>query len=529
MTHWEILGIEPVDDLPSLKKAYAKKLKVHHPEEDPEGYQRLREAYDALTRELKRGTNPFITKPAYPVPAELNEAPVKVHTYEEEHAKAPLVADTYEEKAPVEMYEDEKTHAEMYPYEEESEAEAHAEIYPYEQTEETEEENTVEVLLQQAEQLYGEPAYRIQPGKWIDLLNAPSLWDLTVKKEFGLELFDFLMHHPFLPNDVWKLLEENFQWREHYPEFLLEEDEERTRFWSYYQKHLGFYPDLSFEEIACEEQVEADAFLQKRERSLDAFLDSRLHEAKELAEEAELLFAQDPDLLRLQGEIHFRLREFNKAASFYSRYLDLKPEDREALLALARMEYEQKNWKQASVLCAKLADSFPQDADVLSLKAKCLLKEKKAGEAFSVFQAIESRYSYDVEGMVYSAKIYAYARDLGFKKNRDRALPSSRESKQNLYRSTVMERIRNFSRYMYSISAIFFTVLFIISWNGVAETAYGSNPFVFAFIILGSFFISEVSLYYIDSMAPFLWEAMFILSCFFLGRTILRALKAIRY
>ena len=525
MTYWEILGIEPVDDLPSLKKAYAKKLKVHHPEEDPEGYQRLREAYDALTRELKRGTNQFTPKPAYPMQAEQNEA--SIYTYEEEHAKAPIELDIYEEKVPVEMYEDENTHAEMYGYEEE--AEANAEMYPYEQTEETVEENTVEVLLGQTEQLYGDLTYRIQPSKWIDLLNDPALWDLTVKKEFGLELFDFLMHHPFLPNDVWKLLEENFQWREHYPEFLLEEDEERARFWSYYQKHLGIYPALSFEEITREEHIEADAFLQKRERSLNAFLDSRLQEAKEQAKEAELLFAHDPDLLRLQGEIHFRLREFNEAASFYERYLALKPEDREALLVLARMEYEQKNWKQASALCAKLADSFPQDADVLSLKAKCLLKEQKAGEAFSVFQAIESSYSYDVERMVYSAKIYAYARDLGFKKNRDRALPSSRESKQNLYRSTVMERIGNFARYMYSISAIFFTVLFIISWNGVAETSYGSNPFVFAFIILGSFFVSEVSLDYIDRLAPFLWEAMFILACFFLGRTILRALKAIRY
>lgn len=491
MTYWEILGIEPVDDLPSLKKAYAKKLKLHHPEEDPEGYQRLREAYDALTRGLKRGTNQFIPKPAYPVQAEQKEAPM--YTYEEEQANVSLEMD------------------------------------PYEQVEETEEENKVEVLLQQAEQLYGDLTQRIRRSRWIDLLNDPALWDLTVKKEFGLELFDFLVHHPFLPTEVWKLLEDNFQWRKHYPEFLLEEDEERARFWSYYQKHLSFYPALSFEEIARKEHVEADVFLQKRERSLDAFLGNHLQEAKELAEEAELLFADDPDLLRLQGEIHFRLREFNQASSFYERYLALKPEDREALLALARMEYEQKNWKQASALCAKLAASFPQDADVLSLRAKCLLKEEKAGEALSMFQAIESSYSYDVERMVYSAKIYAYARDLGVKKNREKALPSSRESKQNLHRSTAMERIGNFSRYMYSISAIFFTVLFIISWNGVAETAYGSNPFVFAVIILGSFFVSEVSLDYIDRLAPFLWEAMFIFACFFLGRTILRALKAIRY
>ena len=42
---WEILGIEPGADIKSIRAAYAEKVKEHHPEDDPEGFMRLRTAY----------------------------------------------------------------------------------------------------------------------------------------------------------------------------------------------------------------------------------------------------------------------------------------------------------------------------------------------------------------------------------------------------------------------------------------------------------------------------------------------------
>jgi hypothetical protein len=43
---WSVLDIEPTDDLSIIKRAYARKLKTTRPDQDPEGYQRLREAFE---------------------------------------------------------------------------------------------------------------------------------------------------------------------------------------------------------------------------------------------------------------------------------------------------------------------------------------------------------------------------------------------------------------------------------------------------------------------------------------------------
>lgn len=44
---WSVLGLEPVQDVSAIKRAYARKARECHPEEDPESFLRLREAYQA--------------------------------------------------------------------------------------------------------------------------------------------------------------------------------------------------------------------------------------------------------------------------------------------------------------------------------------------------------------------------------------------------------------------------------------------------------------------------------------------------
>lgn len=54
MSFWQRLDISPTTDVKAIKRAYAAQLKLHHPEDDPAGYQALREAFDAALVYAKR-------------------------------------------------------------------------------------------------------------------------------------------------------------------------------------------------------------------------------------------------------------------------------------------------------------------------------------------------------------------------------------------------------------------------------------------------------------------------------------------
>ncbi|CCJ78353.1 Chaperone protein DnaK [Cronobacter muytjensii 530] len=50
MDAWSLLGLEPTKDKSALRRAWAKVVKQHRPDQDPQMYQRLREAYEAAQR-----------------------------------------------------------------------------------------------------------------------------------------------------------------------------------------------------------------------------------------------------------------------------------------------------------------------------------------------------------------------------------------------------------------------------------------------------------------------------------------------
>ncbi|UXY09946.1 J domain-containing protein [Kosakonia sp. ML.JS2a] len=50
MTIWETLDIDATSDDAAIRRAYARQLKLHRPDKDPQGYQELREAFDLAKR-----------------------------------------------------------------------------------------------------------------------------------------------------------------------------------------------------------------------------------------------------------------------------------------------------------------------------------------------------------------------------------------------------------------------------------------------------------------------------------------------
>ena len=82
MDIWKILGIEPTSDIKEIKKAYTALAKKTNPEDDPDGFRKLHDAYRAALSYAKRPA-PVNTVPV-PVSA---ERPAEAAPFEEEKEK----------------------------------------------------------------------------------------------------------------------------------------------------------------------------------------------------------------------------------------------------------------------------------------------------------------------------------------------------------------------------------------------------------------------------------------------------------
>ena len=82
---WSQLGLPGPSELSEVRHAYAEKLKTTHPEEDPEGFQRLHSAYQLasrMARQQKRRPEPM-PQPERPARPEPSRPPEEEFNYEE--------------------------------------------------------------------------------------------------------------------------------------------------------------------------------------------------------------------------------------------------------------------------------------------------------------------------------------------------------------------------------------------------------------------------------------------------------------
>lgn len=314
MEPWRILNIEPTEDVSIIKKAYAKKLRLHHPEDDPQGYQKLREAYDTALLYAKRIAENKSRQP--------NNTEASYNNVYEEQPAPPIIGNLYERET--EYGDNTHLHHRI------DLSEAQPQNLP------SIEEQNAEFMLQ-VETLYNNFFSRIDINNWKTLLDNDVMWVIDNQRTIGKLMLDFLSSHHYLPQDIWILLDNNFHWcsRDNTVHHYYND-----RFMAYIRKQIEQSKPLSYSFFKPLEGVNYEKYLEYRENAQNSFLEDDLSAADNYLEHAKEIYQDDPDLLRLEGEINMRIGDIDNAVFIFNRLLDINPADTDAISYRAVAYYE---------------------------------------------------------------------------------------------------------------------------------------------------------------------------------------------
>ncbi|AZK48051.1 J domain-containing protein [Paenibacillus lentus] len=351
MTIWERLDIEPTHDIKAIKRAYAKMLQVYHPEEDAEGYQALREAYDRALKFVKEQ--------------------VRREAEAEAEAEASYDEDSFE-------------HADNWVI-----PEIDPGILALEDTSSTELKiSTVQQFIEQAADLYQHFPSRINPELWMQLLNSDVAWDTTYKRSLSREMLNFVQNYRFFPSAIWRLLEDFFHWKEEMRESLEPHIVEiPVSFKKYYLEQLN-EEGLNYESLLQADNINFDEFLQYREQAHQSLKESKLEEAGHALRAALQIFDDDPDLLRLFVEYYFRKSQYDLAVDVLTKILRLQPDDIASYYKRAKSYYYSKQLELAVLECESILEKWPEYLEVRILLGQCYDARGQLRRAQAIYRSV---------------------------------------------------------------------------------------------------------------------------------------------
>lgn len=404
MKYWAVLGIDPTTDESVIKKAYAKQLQVHHPEEDPEGYQLLREAYEwakERARELK-------DEEAY---SDIDESEWTEKTNDI----------TYEEIAVMQQTS----------WQADLSVEAEPERHP------------AQMFFERMEELYDDFLRRIDPEEWNTLMTNDYMWNMEYQRERLNGLLYFLEDHRHLPRAVWEILDQSFQLLEE-KEFLLEAyDEDEIAF------IIGQIQGTAELGYACFQgkrlDFDIEHYLTLRQDAQTLLIEDNPVAARDDLAEASAMFKEDPDLQLMRAKCYIRLGQKPEAMSCLQHVLELKPDEHEARLLLAHIFYEERRFDEALRECEFLQQQEVLNQDILSIY----------GNAQIELGAVEKVWKQYTQTKLLWQEFYHFRYNLLLLRLRNKHLFSQ---EHNPHYAELKKAIRKNNRWVYGI------IWFRLSW-----------------------------------------------------------------
>lgn len=378
MSFWDILGIDPTNDTSAVKKAYAKELRKHHPEDDPEGFQTLHEAYSAALKYIK-----YIKEK--PSEAEINT----------------ITSDNYFEKVDLEDEQDES------PNKSSNDAEPRhsfniVDIKNSSEDIENSYEACVNNFISNIKNIYDKFETRINIENWIDSFNSEAIWYMGNKEYLNSKVIEFLMTRHYFPQNIWNLFEKIFEFSKNYG-YYCERYGEKTI--NYVFSFMNLPIELSYEHLKNIDGIDIDEYFKYRYDVYSAFVQGNLKDAEENFKKAFSLYKDDPCLLRMYGEYYLYLQDIDNALSTFNHSLNIFSDDNDVIFEKAKILYQKNDVSKCLECCKKLHDDIPDNTDISSLLGKCYFKLNDIENAKNIFLEIIKKNPLDIDAKVFLSKI----------------------------------------------------------------------------------------------------------------------------
>ncbi|GIO30961.1 MULTISPECIES: J domain-containing protein [Paenibacillus] len=404
MQIWNILGMEATDDAAKIKRAYAAKLKQHHPEDDPEGYQKLREAYDhalKLAKErrkkaasLSRAESEGQEEDARPLLAESENVRHTGSLNNVEVGSAEIGQDAFGMETETETGGEDEYETTY----------VHRRITDFGQNQPPEPVDPLEQFMERIERLYDHFPSRIDPDRWVEQLNSDTMWNVGMQSNISVRLLYFMEDHHFVPEAVWTLLENTFHWSETAGEDPKDFKDEFPNVYAYAVAkppllHLGYTALLQAEES------DIDDFLWMREKGLLAMLERDYETAKQLLEDASEIFGEDPDAVRLLAECYAQTGDADNALQASDLLVRLQPDGIDGYLYRARAFYERGDLNACLHDLNRVLERHPSYIAALSLAGRCYRMLGEYDNAYEMYKRILDLQPDDIDAVLAVADI----------------------------------------------------------------------------------------------------------------------------
>lgn len=367
-----MLEIRPTVDQKIIKLAYAKKLHRHHPEDDPEGFKRLRKAYEEALK----------TSKTFEVSEKIKEA-----------------VDQFSSKSSADESETQTNHSDTMEKTEESSSTQQKEML-------IDVQKVAESIMEQVAAIYADFNKRQDPKLWMGLLSSDALWNIEVKQRLAFWIFQFVSKHPFLSNEVYQLIAKHFSWFDNHS--ALSEafggelsDSVLRRIhqapWSLSYKVLEFPGEW--------DQAAIDQYLHRRE-GLEFYV---MHNDQEKVEEYVGLMEQDrivdPECIRLLTFYHLNNQRAEQALLYCDRAIEQCDTSVDAQLERARICFGKGDYFKAAKAYQEVLSIDEHHGIALRGLAACYFENNNIDEAISLYEQALNAVEFDMEARIQLIRI----------------------------------------------------------------------------------------------------------------------------